>query len=82
MKKWIAETLALVISLTALTPIEAAENTLPSHGHELITSVESSYKLGNYDGFFSDLHKQFESAGKAGAGLPGPPASKGAAAPC
>jgi len=64
-KKWIAELVALTISITSWTPLHG-EN-LSSPGNSIVMEVESAYKEGKYDQFLRDLHTHFQNAGRAGA---------------
>ncbi|NGX39004.1 MAG: hypothetical protein KR126chlam1_00322 [Chlamydiae bacterium] len=66
-KKWIAEFLAVVISLSSMTPLGASDILLPSHGREIVAQTEVAYQRGDYDLFLEQLHEQYENAGEAGA---------------
>lgn len=67
MKKWIAEALALIISFSSQSVLHGSETHFPKAGKEIVQQVEESYVKGDYDIFLSELHEQFQNAGKAGA---------------
>lgn len=67
MKKYLAEILALLLSMNAITPLEGNENHLPRMGQEIVSQVEAEYKQGKYSNFLNQLHGQYQSAGKIGA---------------
>ncbi len=67
-KKWFAEILALAISITSATQLHGSDVTPPaSSSKQVVAEAESSYRQGAYDLFLSQLHEQYENAGKAGA---------------
>lgn len=67
MKKWIAEVIILILSLTSKTYLHGLEvSSVPRSGKEIIRDVETSYSLGQYDSFFMQMHQQYQMAGKAG----------------
>lgn len=63
-KKWLAELLALVISSSAITPLDASIPLTP--GKQIVQEVEAAYIKGEYDPFLTQLHQEYERAGKAG----------------
>lgn len=67
MKKWIAEFLALIISISSQASLHGAEGILPSNGQAIVQEIETAYSHGQYDSFLRDLHDQYQKAGKAGA---------------
>ena len=67
MKKWIAEALALILSFSSQNMLHGSETHFPKAGKEIVQQVEEAYSKGGYDIFLSELHEQFQNAGKAGA---------------
>jgi len=67
MKKWIAEALALLLSVSTQTALYGAETTTPQSGKEIVRAAESSYSKGEYSTFLAKMHEQYQNAGKAGA---------------
>jgi len=67
MNKWIAELLAIAISIGSWTPLYGNETHLPSSGKQIVAEVETSYQRGQYDTFLLQLHEEFQNAGRAGA---------------
>ena len=65
-KKWLAELLALVISAGAITPLEAFSPPHLTPGKQIVQEVEKAYIKGEYDPFLTQLHQEYERAGKAG----------------
>lgn len=64
LKKWIAEALIAIASITSTTSLHGSETA--SQGKVITQQVESSYKEGDYNSFLTQLHEQYENAGKAG----------------
>jgi len=67
MKKWIAEALALLLSVSTQTALYGAETTTPQSGKEIVRAAENSYSKGEYNTFLAKMHEQYQNAGKAGA---------------
>jgi len=66
MKKFIAKALFGLLSISTFTPLHASESDIPPPGQKIVQEVREQYRAGNYDQFLSDLHAQYERAGKAG----------------
>lgn len=64
MKKWILEILLLSFSFSTLPSLHG-EEILPD-GAQVVVEIEADYQKGTYKDFLTQLHKQYERAGKAG----------------
>lgn len=67
MSKWIAEALALVLSMGAITPLHGEAEAEYPMGQKIVLEVEKSFRKGKYDTFLSQLDEQYQRAGKIGA---------------
>ncbi|MDN3506565.1 MAG: hypothetical protein P0S96_04985 [Simkaniaceae bacterium] len=67
MKKWIAEALALLLSVSTQTGLYGADVAQPQTGKEIIQHAEKAYSRGDYSTFLEQMHEQYQNAGKAGA---------------
>ncbi len=65
MQKWLGEIFALLISLSSINQLHGDQQT--DRGKEFVRQVETSYQNGEYDVFLSQLHQEYQNAGKAGA---------------
>ena len=63
MTKWIAEVLAVVLSMGAITPLHGEQPL----GREIVVEVEKDYKRGVYDTFLEQFDEQYQRAGHVGA---------------
>lgn len=66
MKKWIAEILILLMSITSQSYLHGNEKNVPRSGKEIVIEAETSFSVGQYDKFLKQVHQEYQKAGKAG----------------